>query len=209
MGNSINISIGGLGGGLNSFLSPASGLLGGSNLGSPSLLGGPSFGSGGNSIFGNSSNGIANQPGIRETLFKLSYDAQHGDLQGVMEDIASLGYQMSNLAGQNASGIQPLPPQFGGGSGGAGGSGAPSFGGGAPSGSPASSGGGDPASSSGCGGGGGDENRLTDLQKQLMQMFGPLLQMFAQVLQMMMQMLGNSGALTSSLNQSRFGALQA
>jgi len=208
MGNSINISIGGMGGGLNSFLSPASGLLGGPSLGGQGLLGGPGFGFGGNSIFGNGgSNSIANQPGIRETLFKLGYDAQHGDLQGVMEDIASLGYQMSNLAAQNASGIQPLPPQFGGGSGGAGGSGSPSFGGGAPSGSPTSSGGGDPASSSGCGGG--DENRLTDLQKQLMQMFGPLLQMFAQVLNMMMQMLGNNGALTSSLNQSRFGALQA
>ena len=185
MGNSINISIGGfggLGGGLNNFLTPAGGL--GSGFGTSGLLG---------SGFG--SNGIANQPGIRETLFKLSYDAQHGDMQGIMEDIASLGYQLSNLASQNASGNQPLPPQFGGGGGG--GAGSPSFGGG-------------PSSSSGCGGGDDsqDQNRLTDLQKQLMQMFGPLLQMFAQVLSMMMQMLGNGDALTSSLGQSRFGALQ-
>ena len=185
MGNSINISIGGfggLGGGLNNFLTPAGGL--GSGFGTSGLLG---------SGFG--SNGIANQPGIRETLFKLSYDAQHGDMQGIMEDIASLGYQLSNLASQNASGNQPLPPQFGGGGGG--GAGSPSFGGG-------------PSSSSGCGGGDDsqDQNRLIDLQKQLMQMFGPLLQMFAQVLSMMMQMLGNGDALTSSLGQSRFGALQ-
>ena len=184
--------------------------LGGSNFGGGSGFGGnllPGIGGGsgfGGSIFGNGIGGGI--PGLQGTMFKLGFDALTGNMQGLFQDIADLGNLLSNFAGGNASSTQPLPGQFGGCGGGAGspsgagsssGAGSPSGGAGSPSGGSPLTGpsGGDQS----CGGGqGSQDQRINDLLKQIMQMFGPLLQMFSQLLNLMLDNSGNNRTLTQN-----------
>jgi hypothetical protein len=111
-------------------------------------------------------------------------------MQGLFQDIADLGNLLSNFAGGNASANQPLPGQFAP-TGGCGG-GNPTSGG-----SPST---GSPEGSQSCCGGGEDsrEDRINDLLKQIMQMFGPLMQMFSQLLNLMLDNSGNNRILSQN-----------
>src|SRR6185436_4435377 len=145
------------------------------------------------SMFGGG--GASNIPGLQGTMFKLGFDALSGNMQGLFQDIADLGNLLANFAGGNASSTQPLPGQFApGGSCGGGGGGADPTSGGSPS-TGSSSG-----SQSCCGGEDSKEDRINDLLKQIMQMFGPLLQMFSQLLNLMLDNSGNNRILSQNRN---------
>src|SRR5262249_31117961 len=106
------------------------------------------------------------------------------------------GNLLSHFAGNNsnASQAQPLP---GFGSGDTGGIG-----------NPLTNPNGSSSSCSGCNGDNqtSQEERINDLLKKVIQMFGPLLQMVGQLLSLMLNSSGNSRLLQSSLSNSQFSS---
>jgi hypothetical protein len=172
-------------------------IIGGPSFGFP-FLGGSSFGGGlgsaSNPLSGFGSSGIfggqccqgsGNNQGLQGVLNRLGFDALTGNLGGVLQDIANLGRELANAAGgnqnENASQFQPLPSSFSPNSGGC----------------------------SQCGQGEENdldsrEDRLNDLLRQMLQMFGPMLQMFSQLLGLMLDQNGGNRSLQGGLTNNFF-----
>src|SRR5262249_16276397 len=85
----------------------------GGNRGGEIIVLPPGFGQNGNS----GSSGI---PGLQGVLSRLSADASHGNLSGVLQDVQQLAQDLQNWASNQSAnsqgtGYQPTPTSFGGG----------------------------------------------------------------------------------------------